>query len=151
VSASGVRGIVHAVIIAADMDRALVFYRDLLGLRVTGEMVHDGGKLARLGGPRGAEASAAILAAPDGSEIEIACFTAPRGRGRSDAAWPDAGIRSITFAVDDLPGLLDRLAGAGYLAAGEIVSFDTDDGPVRVAYVHGPDGVVLTFMERDGE
>jgi catechol 2,3-dioxygenase-like lactoylglutathione lyase family enzyme len=143
--------VLHPVIITGDMPAALAFYRDLLGFRVTGEMVHDADALARLGGPVGAEASAVVLTAPDGSEIEIACFTAPRGQPRTEAGWPDAGIRSITFVVDGLDAMLASMARAGCPRAGDVVPFVVDGVTVRVAYVHGPDGVVLTLLQRGGE
>lgn len=147
-SGGTIRAVLHPVVITGDMPAALLFYRDLLGLTVKSRMVHDGDKLARLGGPRQAVASAVVLAAPDGSEIEIACFEEPRGRPRADAGWPDAGIRSITFVVDDLEKLLARLAAGGHRPAGEVVPFMVDGDQVRVAYVDGPDGVVLTLLER---
>lgn len=143
-----VRAVLHPVVVTGDMEGALAFYGDLLGLTVKSRMVHDGDKLARLGGPRRAEATAVVLAAPDGSEIEIACFAEPRGRPRSDAAWPDAGIRSITFVVDDLQKLMARLTAAGHRSAGEVVPFAVDGDNFKVAYVNGPDGVVLTLLER---
>jgi catechol 2,3-dioxygenase-like lactoylglutathione lyase family enzyme len=139
--------VLHPVVITPDLGRALTFYRDLLGFRVHAEMTHDPVALARLGGPRDARANAVILRAPDGSEIEIASFAAPRGKPRSGAAWPDAGIRSITFIVDGLDALLTRLAAAGHPAMGETMPFAVDGGPIRVAYVQGPDGVVLTLLE----
>ena len=147
-SPSRVLGLLHPVVVTGDMPRTLAFYRDLLGLKIASEMVHDPAALERLGGPPGAQATAAVLTAPDGSELEIACFTVPKGRPRSDAGWPDAGIRSITFVVDHIAEMLDRLAAAGYAVAGEVVPFEVDGRPVRVAYVHGPDGVVLTLLER---
>jgi catechol 2,3-dioxygenase-like lactoylglutathione lyase family enzyme len=143
-----VRAVLHPVVITGEMKGALAFYRDLLGLTVKNEMVHDAAKLAELGGPRNAVASAAVLIAADGSEIELACFDEPRGKPRTDAGWPDAGIRSITFVVDDLQGLLARLSAAGHPPAGAVVSFHIEGNAVRVAYVDGPDGVVLTFLER---
>ncbi len=143
-----VRAVLHPVIITGDMARALAFYRDLLGLTVKSEMVHDGASLARLGGPPDAMASAVVLAALDGSEIEIACFEAPRGRTRADGRWQDAGIRSITFVIDDVQGLLGRISAAGYQPAGEVVPFQVERDEVLVVYVEGPDGVVLTLLER---
>jgi catechol 2,3-dioxygenase-like lactoylglutathione lyase family enzyme len=149
-SGTGLRSVLHPVVITGDLPRALVFYRDLLGLVVEDEMIHDPGLLARLGGPPGANAQAVILRAPDGSELEIASFAAPVGRPRTDAGWPDAGIRSITFVIDDIATMLRRMATAGYERVGEIVPFEVDGAPVLVAYIHGPDGVILTLLQRGG-
>lgn len=150
-SAPSVRGVLHPVIVTRDMGRALAFYRDLLGLRLRQETVHDPAVLARLGGPADAAATAAILAAPDGTEIEVACFARPPGKARADGGWADAGIRSVTFTVDDIDGLLRRLGDAGHAAAGEVLSLAVEGETVRVAYVEGPDGVVLTLLERGGK
>jgi catechol 2,3-dioxygenase-like lactoylglutathione lyase family enzyme len=143
-------GVLHPVFITGELGGALAFYRDLLGFTVTGEMAHDPVAIARLGGPVGAEASAVILNAPDGSEIEIACFTAPRGKARSEDRWQDAGIRSVTFVVEALDTMLDRLAEAGFTRAGDVVTFPIEGGAVRVVYVNGPDGVIVTLLERGG-
>jgi hypothetical protein len=40
------------------------------------------------------------------------------------------------------------MAAAGHRVVGEVVAFQLDGAPVRVAYVHGPDGVILTLLER---
>ena len=42
--------------------------------------------------------------------------------------------------------LVERLAAAGYGLVGEIVDFIVEGRPVLVAYVRGPDGVVLTLL-----
>ena len=149
-SGAGLRSVLHPVVITGDLPRALVFYRDLLGLTVEDEIIHDPALLARLGGPAGADARAVILKAPDGSELEIASFATPAGRPRTDAGWPDAGIRSITFIIDDIAAMLRRMATSGYERAGEVVPFEVDGAAVLVAYVHGPDGVILTLMQRGG-
>jgi catechol 2,3-dioxygenase-like lactoylglutathione lyase family enzyme len=141
-------GVLHPVIVTRDMPKALAFYRDLLGFRLRREVVHDPEVLARLGGPEDAEATAAVLEAPDGSEIEIACFTRPAGRSRSKAGWADAGIRSLTFVVDDVAGMVRRLEAAGHPVVGEVLSLFWEGEPVSAAYVNGPDGVVLTLLDR---
>jgi catechol 2,3-dioxygenase-like lactoylglutathione lyase family enzyme len=149
VSPSPLIGILHAVVITRDMERALAYYRDLLGFAVASRAGHDPTPIARLGGPAGTVAEAAILNAPDGSELEIACFREPAGKSVTEAGWTDAGIRSITFTVSDIAAMLARLAAAGYPAVGETVRFLLDGGPVLVAYVAAPDGVVLTLFQRE--
>ena len=109
-------------------------------------MHHDPVALARLGGPR-MRTPARHPQSPDGSELEIASFAKPRGRRRTDAGWPDAGIRSITFVVDGLDALFARMAAAGHRAIGEVVALVVEGAPARVVYVEGPDGVVLTLLE----
>lgn len=140
-------GILHPVIITRDMEGALRFYRDLLGFVPRPITTHDPAKIARLGGPPNTEARAVILHAPDGSELEIACFARPSGASTSAAGWADAGIRSITFKVTDIDAMARRLADGGYPLVNEIVDFVVEDAAVRVAYVRGPDGVILTLIQ----
>jgi catechol 2,3-dioxygenase-like lactoylglutathione lyase family enzyme len=143
-----IEGVLHPVFVTGDLKGALRYYRDLLGFRIKSEIVHDPEALARLGGPTGAQATAVVLEAPDGSEIEIACFARPRGAARSDRRWQDAGIRSVTFVVTELDALLGKLRSEGYPPLGEVVGFVVAGRPVRVAYVYGPDGVIVTLLER---
>ena len=146
-SDTGLIGILHPVIITRDLEGALKFYRDLLGFVPRPVTTHDPDKIARLGGPGNTEAQAVILHAPDGSELEIACFTKPDGAKKSTATWTDAGIRSITFKVKDIDAMLRRLERAGYSPVNEVVAFVVEGASVRVAYVNGPDGVILTLIQ----
>jgi catechol 2,3-dioxygenase-like lactoylglutathione lyase family enzyme len=143
-------GIAHPVVITRDFARARHFYEEILGFVPRPVTIHDPAKLARLGGPVDSAAMAVILHAPDGSELEIACFTRPEGEAAARAGWADAGIRSITFKVHDIRAMLDRLAAAGHGMVNEIVRFIVEGKPVEVAYVHGPDGVILTLLQDGG-
>ncbi len=140
-------GILHPVIITRDFARARHFYEDLLGFVPRPVTTHNAEQIGRLGGPRDIAARAVILHAPDGSELEIACFTEPTGEVESHAGWADAGIRSITFKVTDMQAMLGRLAAAGYGIVNEVVEFVVEGNAVQVAYVHGPDGVILTLLQ----
>jgi catechol 2,3-dioxygenase-like lactoylglutathione lyase family enzyme len=144
------RGIVHPVIITRDMDRALAYYRDLLGFVPRPMTTHNPALITRLGGPPLAAAKAVILHAPDGSELEIAAFAEPDGEIESHASWADAGIRSITFRVTDIAAMIERLTAAGYPLVNEIVEFVVEGTPVLVAYVPAPDGVIMTLLQ-DGK
>jgi catechol 2,3-dioxygenase-like lactoylglutathione lyase family enzyme len=140
-------GVLHPVIITRDLERSLKFYRDTMGFNAEPILRHDPDKLRRLGGPSDAIARAVILKAPDGSEIEIACFARPSGKETVDADWPDAGIRSITFRVADIMAMLARMEHAGYGLINEVVEFPHNGGRALVAYIKGPDDVVLTLMQ----
>ena len=76
--------IAHVGIAVADLDAALAFYRDVLGLEPHPPEVADG---------------ATIVALPFGeSEVEL---LAPHGAGKPDCAsfWPSAVPASITSAI----------------------------------------------------
>lgn len=140
-------GILHPVIITRDFARARHYYETLLGFVARPVTVHDPVKIARLGGPAHVAAQAVILHAPDGSELEIAAFTQPDGQSETTAGWADAGIRSITFKVISIRAMIGRLAAVGYGLVNEIVEFIVEDRAVQVAYVHAPDGVIVTLLQ----
>jgi glyoxylase I family protein len=143
-----VRKVVHPVITTFDMEAALRFYRDLLGLDVRVDVVHDPEPLARLSGYDRPDARAVVLAAEDGTEVELVEFRRPRGNPRNERTWPDAGINSVTFSVSGLDELLAQVTAAGFRLLGEVVTYGLgEDERVRVVYCVGPDDVVLTFTE----
>jgi catechol 2,3-dioxygenase-like lactoylglutathione lyase family enzyme len=139
--------VLHAVLVTGDFERTVAFYRDLLGLSAGPVRHHEADRLHRLGGPPAAIARAVILKAPDGTEIEIACFERPRGSARTDSGWQDAGIRSVTFVVPDIRRLVAKLKDSGYRPLGEVTPFIEEGRPVLVAYVDGPDGVIVTLLQ----
>ncbi len=146
--AGTITGVFHAVIAVPDLDAALLFYRDLLGLTVTLRWDHDVATLSRLTGYADPVASAATLAAPDGTEIELAEFRRPKGRPRVEKRWEDAGLSFITLTCDDLEVVVARLRSAGTPFVGEIVDYVLEDGAVvRVVYCFAPEGTTITLIE----
>lgn len=139
--------VVHPVIVTADLPRAIDYYRDVLSLVPGAAMEHDSQRLGRLTGLPQPIAMAVVLTAPGGGEIELVQFRSPVGRPTTQGHWPDAGIRSVTFKMDNLDDTLRRARASQHAALGEIVQFPGPDGDVRVVYVGAPDGVIVTLME----
>jgi catechol 2,3-dioxygenase-like lactoylglutathione lyase family enzyme len=146
--AGAISGVFHPVIVVPDLDAALSFYRDLLGLRVTYAWEHDPATLARLTGYRDAAGRAATLAAPDGTEIELAEFRRPRGRPSVEKRWEDAGLSFVALTCSDLDDLVARLVSAGVPFVSEVVEQLLDDGAiVKVVYCFAPEGTTITLVE----
>jgi catechol 2,3-dioxygenase-like lactoylglutathione lyase family enzyme len=137
------------VIVVSDMEAALRFYRDLLGLRVTSDDVHDPALMRRLTGYDNADVRAIILECPDRTEIELAEFRRPRGHSKVSRQFEDAGLYSVTFTVSDLEDVVGRLREAGYhFTSASVVQHVLRDGAVvGVVYCIGPDGVLITLAE----
>jgi catechol 2,3-dioxygenase-like lactoylglutathione lyase family enzyme len=131
-----------------DLDQALRFYRDLLGLTVTLRWQHDPAILTALTGYPEAAGEAATLAAPDGTEVEIASFSHPVGRPRVEKRWEDAGLSFITLTCDDLDAVVARLRAAGTRFVGDVVDYVMDDGLlVKVVYCFAPEGTTITLIQ----
>jgi catechol 2,3-dioxygenase-like lactoylglutathione lyase family enzyme len=128
------------------MESALGFYRDLLGLQVAVDHVHDPSLLASLLGVDDADVRSVILRCADGTELELAEFRHPRGRATADKRVEDAGITFVTLMFEDLDEIVETLRLHDCPIAGEIMVHPFP-APVRVAYCKGPDGVNLTLAQ----
>jgi catechol 2,3-dioxygenase-like lactoylglutathione lyase family enzyme len=144
-----VESVLHPVIVVSDMETALRFYRDLLGLRVISDDVHDPALMRRLTGYDNADVRAIILECPDRTEVELAEFRRPRGQSKVSRQFEDAGLYSVTFTVRDLEHVIGQLTEAGYhFTSPSVVQHVLRDGAVvGVVYCIGPDGVLITLAE----
>ncbi len=143
-----VRRIHHVGITVAQLDRSLVFYRDLLGMRVI-ELTDDEDVGAIVGLP-GGRARIADLDAGNGQILELLEYLSATGDGDGRAHRPDlAGTCHISLQVDDLTAALARLASAGFppvgapakLAGGGVWQDCT------VVYLRDADGVFVELIE----
>jgi len=57
------------------------------------------------------------------------------------------GLRSVAFEIDDLHAAVDRLAADGYGLVGGIGQYENT---WLMAYVRGPDGIIVALAERLG-
>lgn len=91
----------HLAVVVEDMERALTFWRDALGLELAGirEVPEQASQVAFL--PAG-EAEIELVR-PMSADSGVARYLAKRG----------PGMHHICMSVDDLPGTLDRLAAQG--------------------------------------
>ena len=96
-----VRGIDHAGITVASLEAALRFYRDLLGLRVTGEGEDSGPELDAITGLSGVRMRYAELDLGGGQLLEVIEYTPPAGagssRGRATRARRTSPCESTTW------------------------------------------------------
>jgi catechol 2,3-dioxygenase-like lactoylglutathione lyase family enzyme len=97
-------GIDHTAIVVADTDSSLAFYRDVLGLRVTGESENYGTEQEHLNNVFGAHLRITSLHANSGPGIELLEYLSPRdGRPASlDVHANDLVFRDTMLLSDDL-------------------------------------------------
>src|SRR5688572_4451292 len=103
------RGINHAGITVADLDRSLAFYRDVLGLEVQTVFERSGEDISRIVGYPDARLRIAMLHIPGGSvRIELLQYVHPQGApGTHETCNP--GVGHVCFTVDDIHGWYERL------------------------------------------
>ena len=137
----------HVGITVADLDVVTAFFV-ALGLEVEGRAFVEGEFLDTVCGIPGSRTEIVMLRSPDGFRLELARFVRPDAVPGSPAAMAnELGLRNVSFEVDDLRATVDWAAGAGYGLVGGIGEYE---GAWRMAYVRGPEGIVVSLAERIG-
>ena len=143
---SHVRRFDHIGITVADLDTATAFFVGL-GLEVEGRRFVEGEFLDTVIGIPDSRTEIVMLRPPDGGTgLELSSFIRPNPEpGSPDAMANELGLRSVMFEVDDLPAILDRLAADGYHLVGGV---GEHEGMWRMAYVRGPEGIIVALAQR---
>jgi catechol 2,3-dioxygenase-like lactoylglutathione lyase family enzyme len=143
-----IRRMDHVGVVVDDLEAATAFFVEL-GLQLQGEASIEGEWVDRVVGLQGVRSEIAMMETPDGhSRLELTKFHAPSGPGGDRHAPPNAaGLRHITFAVDDVDALVARLRAHGAELVGEIEDYKD---AYRVCYVRGPEGIIVELAEQLG-
>jgi len=135
----------HAGVVVEDLAAAVAFFVEL-GLELEGETVVEGESVDQLVGLDGVRADLAFLRVPDGhGRVELSTFHAPvptSGAQRAPVNTP--GIPRLTFVVDAVDDVLDRLSPHGAELVGEVAQYEDIN---RYCYVRGPAGVIIGLVE----
>jgi catechol 2,3-dioxygenase-like lactoylglutathione lyase family enzyme len=145
---SYVRRFDHVGVTVADLDVVTAFFVGL-GLEVEGRTFVEGEFLDTVCGIPGSRTEIVMLKSPDGgARLELARFVRPDSVPGSPAAMAnELGLRNVSFEVDDLRAAVDWAAAEGYGLVGGIGEYE---GVWRMAYVRGPEGIVVSLAERLG-
>ena len=138
----------HIGITVEDLDRATAFFVGL-GLEVEGTGFVEGEFVETVCGIPGAQCQIAMLKPPDGgTRLELSSFLTPdHVPGSPTAMANEVGLRNVSFEVGDLQAALDAVAEAGY---GLVAGVGEYEGSVRMAYVRGPEGIIVSLFEQTG-
>ena len=90
-----------------------------------------------------------MLRPPDGGTgLELSSFVQPAHEpGSPNAMANELGLRNVSFEVEDLQAAVDQLADDGYGLVGGIGQYEE---VWRMAYVRGPEGIIVSLAERIG-
>ena len=143
-----VRRFDHIGITVADLASVTAFFVGL-GLEVEGTGSVDGEFVETVCGIPGAHCEIAMLRPPDGgSRLELASFVTPDHLPGSPTAMAnERGLRNVSFEVGNLEAVVDELAVDGYGLVGGIGEYEDS---VRMAYVRGPEGIIVSLFEQIG-
>jgi catechol 2,3-dioxygenase-like lactoylglutathione lyase family enzyme len=143
---SPIRRFDHVGITVGDLDRVTAFFAGL-GFEIEGRTVLEGEFLDTVAGIPDSRTEVVMLRPPDGGTgLELSRFIRPDHVPASPDPMPnELGLRNVTFEVDDLQAILDRLAADGYHLVGGVGQYE---GIWRMASVRGPEGFIVNLAQR---
>ncbi len=143
-----VRRFDHVGITVADLDRVTEFFV-ALGLEVDGRTFVEGEFIDVVTGIPGSRTEIVMLTPPGGgTQVELSSFVRPEAVPADPSAMANwLGLRSVAFEVEDVRAAVDRVAEDGYGLVGGI---GDHEGVWRMAYVRGPEGIIVALAERIG-
>ena len=136
----------HVGVTVQDLDRVTAFFVGL-GLEVEGRTFVEGDFIDTVIAIPDSRTEIVMLRTPDGGTgVELSSFVRPNAVPGSPAAMAnELGLRSLAFEVDGLEAHVARLAAEGYGLVGGIGRYED---AWRMAYVRGPEGIIVALAER---
>jgi catechol 2,3-dioxygenase-like lactoylglutathione lyase family enzyme len=132
----------HLVIGVTDMDRALAFYRDALGMDVVFETLISGEPFDAVLHAKRKQEGRVVGGLLGGLMVELLSLGAKPTADRP-ARRPGTGIHNVSLSVPNLDDTHRRLSAAGYPPDQEPFEI----GGVRMFFVKDPDGTPVEFIE----
>lgn len=132
----------HLVIGVTDMDRALAFYRDVLGMEVVFETLISGEPFDAVLHATRKQEGRVVGGLLGGLMLELLSIGADPP-DRKPARRGITGIHNVSLSVTDLDETHRRVVSAGYTP--DQMPFEI--GGVRMFFVKDPDGTPVEFIE----
>lgn len=133
----------HAAVSVQDMERAIAFYRDVIGMEKVFDREFDAA-MGRLIGIPDTQVRIVHMKLAN-SVVELFHYRSPVGRPpRPDPRQSDLGLIHLGFMVEDFWATYERLVSHGVRFLGEPVEIRAG---VFVAYFHGAEHEVCEMRE----
>jgi catechol 2,3-dioxygenase-like lactoylglutathione lyase family enzyme len=135
----------HLVVAVTDMDRALAFYRDVIGMEVVFETLISGEPFDAVLHASRKQEGRVVGGLLGGLMVELLSL-GTKPRAEKPARRGITGIHNVSLSVLDLDDTHRRITEAGY--APDQAPFEI--GGVRMFFVKDPDGTPVEFIELPG-
>ena len=138
----------HVGVTVADLDSVTAFFVGL-GMEVEGTGSVQGEFVETVCAIPGAHCQIVMLQAPGGGfRLELSSFITPDHiPGSPTSMANELGLRNVSFEVEDLQAAVDAVAADGFGLIGGIGEYQ---GAVRMAYIRGPEGIIVSLFEQLG-
>jgi catechol 2,3-dioxygenase-like lactoylglutathione lyase family enzyme len=137
----------NILIVVDDLEAAKAFFV-ALGLKLEGEATVEGPSIGKLIGLKEVRATLVTLRTPDGQGVELDKFHTPDAIRFGPVAAPvnALGYRRVMFAVDDIEAMVAHMRTQG----AEIIGEMQYENSYRLAYIRGPEGIIVALAEKLG-
>ncbi len=146
--------VAHIGITVRDMDKAVEFYRDTLGLKVIGDVTIQGDEASTVTQVPDTKLRAVYLRYeddPKGPPIELLHFIEPKGdNGKPYSGLANPGITEVAFWVKDIEKTYQELQAKGvdFYSAPQLFDLDGEGyGKVKAVYFRDLDGTTLELLQ----
>ena len=135
----------HTGIVVSDMEKALTFYQDLLGMSKIFDSAVGGTQVEHVVGLEKVNIRIAMIELDDGTRIELLQYLSHPRPAPVRVESCDIGCSHVALEVDDVDVVCQRLSAAG-LSINHPPEVD-DRSYVKAAYVHDFDGTIVELIE----
>jgi glyoxylase I family protein len=138
----------HTGITVSDLDNAVGYFRDALGLAVSAPIPCSGELFEQVTGVPGCVIDICYVSAPSHT-IELLCYSSPSDKVSSALRPCDNGHLHLCFEVDDIDAVIaaGRRYGFEPVNPVQLVGAGSRAG-TQVIYTRGPDNLIVELMER---
>lgn len=141
----------HVGITVEHLEPAISFFESL-NFEVEGRTFVEGEFIDTVTGIPGSRSEIVMLSLPGSpsgggaTAIEVSSFVRPAHTTGTHAPMAnEVGLRSLAFEIEGLDAKLAALAADGYGLVGGVGEYE---GAWRMAYVRGPEGIIVALAER---
>jgi catechol 2,3-dioxygenase-like lactoylglutathione lyase family enzyme len=141
------RSMYHTGFVVEDMDRAVKFYTEGIGLEIDADMDLSGYGLEQVVGYDNAQIRAVMLKTHDGQILELLQYIEPKGQHRQESQQHPRnliGAAHLGFMVDDAEESFRKCMELGGQKLNSVV--EVLEG-LKAAYLQDPDGNWIELVE----
>lgn len=144
---SHITGVLHTGVTVSDMQRAIGYFRDALGLPVNEPATRSGELFEQVTGVKDCVMDICFVSAPNHT-IELLCYSSPEDRASSSLRPCDNGHLHLCFEVDDIEAVIAAGRPYGFEPVNPVqVSSSGPRAGMKVIYTRGPDNLFVELMQ----
>ena len=142
-----ITGMHHSGVVVLDLDRAVEFYSDAVGLKLRGTFEFADASTAKVVGYQDVKLKTAEMETPDGQIIEFLQYVYPPAPRRPSQERSLQGASHLAFKVEDIDKTFEAMIGRGGIKLNPPVE---ESAGVKVCYLQDPEGNWIELVEETG-